>query len=192
MIKYLQMKFAAFILLALFSFSALAAARVVVPSLPASEYADMEAATNAVVCYTSAGDNRFRLFLELDAETNNCVLVEFGVDADSSGALERGEVEFSVGWDCGEWGWRDHRGGCAAAVGRSAGRRRLGWTLCLRPDKTARRLFAEDDGVVFDGAVPSTFYSSEWNIARVVRRGPEPSPCVSYDMSVFPLTIKLR
>ena len=172
--------------------TASASERIVVPSLPVSEHVDTEAATNAVVCYASAGDNRFRLFLELDAETNNCVLVEFGVDADSSGALERGEVEFSVGWDCGEWVLRDHHGGCAAAVGRSAGRRRLGWTLCLRPDKTARRLFAEDDGVVFDGAVPSTFYSSEWNIARVVRRGPEPSPCVSYDMSVFPLTIRLR
>ena len=143
-------------------------------------------------CSASESDNRFRLFLELDAETNNCVLVEFGVDADSSGALERGEVEFSVGWDCGEWVLRDHRGGCAAAVGGSAGRRRLEWTLWLRPDKTARRLFAEDDGVVFDGAVPSTFYSPEWSIARVVRRGPEPSACVSYDMSVFPLTIKLR
>ena len=169
-----------------------ASARVLVPSLPVSEHVDTEAATNAVVCSASESDNRFRLFLELDAETNNCVLVEFGVDADSSGALERGEVEFSVGWDCGEWALRDHRGGCAAAVGRSAGRRRLEWTLWLRPDKTARRLFAEDDGVVFDGAVPSTFYSPEWSIARVVRRGSEPSACVSYDMSVFPLTIKLR
>ena len=169
-----------------------ASARVLVPSLPVSGHVDTEAATNAVVCSASESDNRFRLFLELDAETNNCVLVEFGVDADSSGALERGEVEFSVGWDCGEWVLRDHRGGCAAAVGRSAGRRRLEWTLWLRPDKTARRLFAEDDGVVFDGAVPSTFYSPEWSIARVVRRGPEPSACVSYDMSVFPLTIKLR
>ena len=169
-----------------------ASARVLVPSLPESEHIDTEAATNAVVCSASESDNRFRLFLELDAETNNCALVEFGVDADSSGALERGEVEFSVGWDCGEWVLRDHRGGCAAAVGRSAGRRRLEWTLWLRPDKTARRLFAEDDGVVFDGAVPSTFYSPEWSIARVVRRGPEPSACVSYDMSVFPLTIKLR
>lgn len=169
-----------------------ASARVLVPSLPVSEHVDTEAATNAVVCSASESDNRFRLFLELDAETNNCVLVEFGVDADSSGALERGEVEFSVGWDCGVWVLRDHRGGCAAAVGRSAGRRRLEWTLWLRPDKTARRLFAEDDGVVFDGAVPSTFYSPEWSIARVVRRGPEPSACVSYDMSVFPLTIKLR
>ena len=163
-----------------------------IPQLPPSQYADTEATTNSVVCSAAATDNRFRLLLELDAETNNCVRVEFGVDTDSSGALERGEVEFSVGWDCGKWVWRDHRGGCAAVVGRSTGRRRLGWTLWLRPDKTARRLLAEDDGVVFDGAVPSTFYSPEWNIARVVRRGPEPSACVSYDMSVFPLTIKLR
>ena len=172
--------------------AALATARVEVSSLPPSQYADTEADTNTVVCSAAVADNRFRLFLELDAMTNNCVMVEFGVDSDSNGALERNEIEFSVGWDCGEWIWRDSRGGCAAAVGRSADRRRLEWTLWLGPDKTARRLLAEDDGVVFDGAVPSTFYSPEWNIARVVRRGPEPSACVSYDMSVFPLTIKLR
>ena len=186
------MKYLLIVLCLGLTLTASASERIVVPSLPVSEHVDTETATNAVVCSASESDNRFRLFLELDAETNNCALVEFGVDADSSGALERGEVEFSVGWDCGEWVLRDHRGGCAAAVGRSAGRRRLEWTLWLRPDKTARRLFAEDDGVVFDGAVPSTFYSPEWSIARVVRRGPEPSACVSYDMSVVPLTIKLR
>ena len=163
-----------------------------IPQLPPSQYADTEAATNSVVCSAAVADNRFRLFLDLDAMTNNCVMVEFGVDRDSSGALERNEIEFSVGWDCGEWVWRDRRGGRAASLVRSAGRRRLEWTLLLKPDKTARRLLAEDDGVMFDGAVPSTLYSPEWNLARVVRRGPEPSVCVSYDMSVFPLTIKLR
>ena len=172
--------------------AALAAAKVEVSSLPPSQYADTEADTNTVVCSAAVADNRFRLFLELDAMTNNCVMVEFGVDSDSNGALERNEIEFSVGWDCGEWIWRDRRSGCAAAVVRSADRRRLEWTLWLGPDKTARRLFAEDGGAVFDGAVPPTFYSSEWTLARVVRRGSEPSASVSYDMSVFPLTIKLR
>ena len=172
--------------------AALAAAKVEVSSLPPSQYADTEADTNTVVCSAAVAVNRFRLLLELGAMTNTCGVVEFGVDSDSNGALERNEIEFSVGWDCGEWIWRDSRGGCAAAVGRSADRRRLEWTLWLGPDKTARRLFAEDDGVMFDGAVSSTFYSPEWNLARVVRRGPEPSVCVSYDISVFPLTIKLR
>ena len=91
--------------------AALAAAKVEVSSLPPSQYADTEADTNTVVCSAAVADNRFRLFLELDAMTNNCVMVEFGVDSDSNGALERNEIEFSVGWDCGEWIWRDSRGG---------------------------------------------------------------------------------
>ncbi len=186
------MKFALYIFLTIVSTFALAAAKVVVPSLPAGEYDDTEAATNSVVCSASETDNRFRLSLELDAMTNNCVLVEFGVDADSSGALERGEIEFSVGWDCGEWVWRDRLSGCAASVARDEGRRMLEWDVALNQDKSAKRLFAFDNGVVFDGAVPPTFYNAAWNMARMVRRGPEPDMCATYDVSVFPLIIKLR
>ena len=192
MVQYTQMKSALIVLGLMLAFLPAIAAQVVVPFLHESGYADTENATNVVVCSAAEADNRFRLFLELDAETNNSVLVEFGVDSDSSGTLERGEVDLAVGWDCGEWVWRDRRGGSGAAVERCAGRRRLEWTLWLWPDKTARRLFAEDGGIAFDGAVPATFYSHEWNVARIVRRGPEPNVCASCDVSVFPLTIKLR
>ena len=174
------------------SASASASSRVEVSSLPQGQYADTEAATNSGVCSASVSDNRFRLLLELDAETDNCVMVEFGVDRDSSGALERSEVEFSVGWDCGEWVWRDRRGGTAASVVRSAGVRRLEWMLHLTPDKTARHLVAADRGTLFDCPAPPTFYSPAWNMARIVRRGPEPEMHAMYDISVFPLTIKLR
>ncbi len=188
----MEMKFLKSIFLVFVSASVLAAARVVVPPLPAGEYDDTEAATNSVVCPATGTDNRFRLSLELDAMTNNCVIVEFGVDADSSGALERGEIEFSVGWDCGEWVWCDHLSGCGASVARSENRRRLEWVVALNQDKSAKRLLAFDNGVVFDGVVPSTFYNTAWNMARIVRRGSEPDMCATYDVSVFPLVINLR
>ena len=188
----MSMKFALYIFLASVSASAHAAARVILPSLPASEYYDTEAATNSVVCPASETDNRFRLFLELDAATNNCVLVEFGVDADSSGALERGEIEFSVGWDCGEWVWCDHLSGCGASVARSENRRRLEWVVALNQNKSARRLLAFDSGVVFEGVVSPTFYSASWNITQIVRRGSEPDMYATYAVSVFPLVINLR
>ena len=168
------------------------AAGVAVSDMPAWTFADTETSTNCALRIARNPVEDLSLVLEFAGGESNNVEVAFGFDANTNGVLDVSERGLSVGWDCGEWVLRDHRGGCAAAVGRSAGRRRLEWTLWLRPDKTARRLFAEDDGVVFDGAVPSTFYSPEWSIARVVRRGPEPSACVSYDMSVFPLTIKLR
>ena len=187
-----MMKFALYIILTIVSTFALATAKVVVPSLPSGEYDDTEAATNSVVCSASETDNRFRLFLELDAATNNCVLVEFGVDADSSGALERGEIEFSVGWDCGEWVWCDHISGCGASVAKSESRRKLEWIVALNQDKSAKRLLAFDNGVVFDGVVPPTFYNTAWNMARIVRRGSEPDMCATYDVSVFPLVINLR
>ena len=119
-------------------------------------------------------------------------LRSFGADADSSGALERGEVEFSVGWDCGEWVWRDRLGGGGASAARGAGRRRLDWTVLLAPDKTARRLVAKDQWTIFEGPVPATFHSPAWNMARIVRRGPEPELRAVCDVSVFPLSVTVR
>ena len=66
------------------SFSALATGRVVVPQLPPSPYDDTEMSTNAVMCDVSLADNRFSLSIELDAGTNNCLMVEFGADSNSN------------------------------------------------------------------------------------------------------------
>ena len=69
---------------AILTFSALAAGRVVVPQLPPSPYGDTEISTNAVICDVSLADNRFSLSIELDAGTNNCLMVEFGADSNSN------------------------------------------------------------------------------------------------------------
>ena len=169
-------------------------AEVRIPSAPEAAFADTEAETNAVICAADADDNRFRLTLELDATTNNCVMVEFGRDEDMSGVLDRREVEFSVGWSAGRWVCRDRMGGGFASAGRPSGRRRLAWTMALDASKSARSLVAEDGGeAVFRGVVPPTFYGAEWNMVRVVRRGAaETDESVGYDLSTAPLYLILR
>ena len=154
--------------------AALAAAKVEVSSLPPSQYADTEADTNTVVCSASVADNRFRLFLELDAMTNNCVMVEFGVDSDSNGALERNEIEFSVGWDCGEWIWRDSRGGMKDIYVGNANDRRSNEPLVeISPADKAKSSYLVDDwngGCSGDGAGGARYYRYGLSMKEVVLR----------------------
>ena len=170
------------------------AARVALPAPAPSPFSDTEAATNGVVCAVDAADNRFSVSLELDAATNNCVLVEFGVDSDGSGTLERGEVEFSVGWDSGEWTYRDLVSGLCESAAAASGRRRLEWTLSLNPDKSPKTLLARDGAAaVFRGTAPATFFNLAWNRVRVVRRGPgQAAEAASFGTSVAPTFIIMR
>ena len=138
------MKFAAFILLALFSFSALAAARVVVPSLPASEYADMEAATNFPMNVNAARIERLTFSVEFESCVTNEVLVAIGADADSDGDLTIDEADIVFGCDCGAWYCADFRTGETAAMSTNVlviGKREFdpAWTLA----KVVRRGFGE-------------------------------------------------
>jgi len=173
---------------------ALRAAGASLPSAPPGGHADTESATNAVVCVSGLDGNRFRVSLELDAATNNCVLVEFGTDADEDGALGRGEVELSVGWNSGEWVCRDRSGGGFASDGMSSGHRQLVWTVTLEPDKSARSLVVEDGGeTVLSGAVPPSFFDPSWNMARVVRRGAGlADESANYGLFTAPVRIILR
>ena len=93
----------------LLALSAFAGARVVVPSLPAPVRPLAEIETNVVFDAGLAGDNLWRLSIELDATASNCVEVVFGTDADGDGALGIEEGGLCVGWDCGEWFWSDRR-----------------------------------------------------------------------------------
>ena len=148
------------------------AANAALPPPPASAHEDEESATNSVAFASAVEGNRFRLSLSLDAATNNSVVVEFGVDSNCDGALGRDEVAFSVGWDCGEWVFRDRRSGAFAASERPPGRRKLGWTIVLAADGSAKSLLAAD-GVaeVFCGEVPGTFFDTAWNMIRIAKRG---------------------
>ena len=170
------------------------AAKVALPAPAQSPFADTEATTNGVVCAVDAADNQFRISLELDATTNNSVLVEFGVDSDGSGMLERGEVEFSVGWDCGEWAYRDLVSGFCESAAAASGRRKLEWTLSLNPDKSPRTLLARDGAAaMFSGPAPATFFNVAWDMVRVVRRGSgQAGESASCGTSVAPMRIIMR
>ena len=178
------MKFGAVILVTLLVFSAFAGARVVVLSLPEAVRPHAEVETNVFFDAGVATDNKWTLTIERDAATSNSVEVVFGYDANEDGVLGIEEGELSVGWDCGEWFWRDRRANAACRVEGTA--QRLDMTLYLR-DREAKSLASS----VFPPVVSPTCFNPDWNLARVVSRGAE-TIRVESKISINALTLRVR
>ena len=171
----------AFALFALFAF---AGQRVVVSQLPEAARTLAEVETNVVFSTGAATDNKWTLTIERDAPTSNSVEVVFGYDANEDGVLGIEEGELSIGWDCGEWFWRDR---CANAACRVEGTaRHLDMTLYLR-DRAAKSLASS----VFPSVVSPTCFNPNWNLARVVSRGAE-TIRVESKISINALTLRVR
>ena len=180
------MKFGAAILMAAFlALSAFAGARVVVPSLPEEVRPMAEVETNVVFSAGAAADNKWTLTIERDAAVSNSVEVVFGRDANEDGVLGVEEGELCVGWDCGEWYWRDRRANTACRVVGTT--QRLDMVLYLARGREAKSLASS----VFPAVVSPTCFNSDWNLARVVSRGAEPVR-VESKVSIDALKLRIR
>ena len=169
---------------ALLALSAFAGQRLVVPSLPEAVRPMAEVETNVVFSTGSATDNKWTLTIERNAAVSNCVEVVLGRDTNEDGALGIEEGELSVGWDCGEWFWRDRRSNAACRVEGTA--QRLDMTLYLG-DRAAKSLASS----VFPSVVSPTCFNPNWNLARVVSRGAE-TIRVESKISINALTLRIR
>ena len=148
------------------------AAKVAAPLPPPSPYADTESVTNVVFSAgVTAGDNVFALALELDASPSNNVEAAFGCDVNGDGTLDDSEAAFAVGWDCGEWFFRDIAADVAGSCAGSCGRRKLDWSLRLDPSLAPKTLRAYAGGVALPFPMTATMYDPSWNVARVTVRG---------------------
>ena len=143
------MKFGAVILLAFLSASALAGARVIVPSLPETDAPDAEAVTNFPLIVNAERLERLTIAVSLDSCVTNEVLVALGADADNDGDLSMDEAGIVFGCDCGAWYRADLRTGDVEDCSTNAiviGKREFdpAWNLA----KIVRRGFGEIDGSV--------------------------------------------
>ena len=161
--------------------------RLSVGALPKPVRPLAEAETNVVFPAGAQGDNIWKLSIELESSLSNCVEVVFGTDVNNDGVLGVGEGELCVGWDCGEWFWRDRLSGEVGSVECASGSRRLDWSLRLDADRSARSV----GGNVFSGAIAPTCFNPDWNIARVVSRGAE-SLRVESKVTVDALKLRIR
>lgn len=161
------------LLLVMVAFVALTAfaARVAAPLPPPSPYADTESVTNVAFNAGVAGDSVFTISLSLDASPSNNVEVAFGCDANGNGTLDDSEAAFAVGWDCGEWFFRDIAADIAGSCASSCGRRKLDWNLRLDQSLAPKTLRANVGGAVLPFPMTATMYDPSWNVARVTVRG---------------------
>jgi len=155
---------------------AVVASAATVGELPSSPFVDTESVTNVVF---DAGDEDTRWFclsMEIGATSSNNLEVAFGRDVNQNGLLDRDEMDLVVGWDSGEWFFRDRRAAQGQRVARSEGERKLNWRLKLNASREVVALTAVDaEGPVFAGVVYATLFDTGWNLMRVVARG-EPTP----------------
>ena len=165
--------------------SAFATERVVVLQLPEAVRPLAEVETNVVFATGAATDNKWTLSIERDASVSNCVEVVFGRDVNEDGVLAIEEGELCVGWDCGEWFWRDRRANAACRVEGNAPR--LDMTLYRSQDRAAKSLASS----VFPPVVSPTCFNPDWDLARVVSRGAE-SIHVESKISINALTLRIR
>ena len=179
------MKFGAAILVTLLALSAFAGTRVLVTSLPEAVRPLAEVETNVLFDAGVATDNKWMLTIERDAAASNSVEVVFGHDANEDGVLGIEEGELLVGWDCGEWLWRDRRANAACRVEGTA--QRLDMTLYFNRDCGAKSL----ESSIFPPIVSSTCFNPDWNLARVVSRGAE-TIRVESKVSIDALTLRIR
>lgn len=176
---------AALLSFALLALSSFAGQRLVVLPLPEAVRPMAEVETNVVFSTGSATDNKWTLTIERDTLVSNCVEVVFGCDANEDGILGIEEGELSIGWDFGEWFWRDRRANAACRVEGTA--QRLDMTLYLNRGRAARSLASS----VFPPVVSPTCFNPDWNLARVVSRGAE-TIRVESKISINALTLRVR
>ena len=129
--------------------SALAAARVVVPSLPEPDTPDAEAVTNFPLTVNAERLQRLTVAVSLDPCVTNEVIVAIGADADNDGDLSLDEADIVFGCDCGAWYRVDLRTGDVEDCSTNTlviGKREFdpAWNLA----KVVRRGFGEIDGSV--------------------------------------------
>ena len=97
------MKYIATVLCIVCAASVLAAARIEVSALPASECADAEVSTNIALNINAARLERLTFAVTFESCETNEVLVALGADADSDGDLSVDEADIVFGCDCGAW-----------------------------------------------------------------------------------------
>ena len=160
--------------------SAVACAAAVSPTLPVTEWADCEAATNAALpaaAWRGRGHVDVRMSV---AVGTNLLQLAFGRDADGDGELSRAETALVVGR-----GFADAFVEDVAARMRyvedlppAAGRRGLGWRVFLHADGAPTGLSATNEAGVavfteWRHAPPAWSFDPSWDTVRIVSAGPD-------------------
>ena len=146
-----------------------AARQITVTQLPEPNIPLMEVETNVVFSEGRTSDNKWLFSMELNPSVTNCVEVVFGIDKDADGVLGVDEGTFCIGWDCGEWFWRERLLNEECRISEERDLRRLEISLYFKSDKTVSSISSN----IFGSDMPKTFFNIDFDLLRVISRGAE-------------------
>jgi hypothetical protein len=146
-----------------------AARQITVTQLPEPNIPLTEVETNVVFSEGRTSDNKWLFSMELNPSVTNCVEVVFGIDKDADGVLGVDEGTFCIGWDCGEWFWRDRLLNEECRISEESDLRRLELSLYFKSDKTVSSISSN----IFGSDIPKTFFDTDFDLLRVISRGAE-------------------
>ena len=146
-----------------------AAKKIVVEQLPEANRHLAEVETNVAFNVGSSSENKWTFTIELAPSVSNCVEVVFGVDKNSDEVLSLEEGRFCIGWDCGEWFWRDRLLNEECRISDESDLRRLEISLYFKSDKTVSSISSN----IFGSDIPKTFFNADFDLLRVISRGAE-------------------
>ena len=173
---------------------------IVVPSLPVSQYADTEVATNIAFNTIRSDVKTFELNFQLECSSSNCIQVAFGRDADCDGMLSFTETDVVYGWRNGRYFVEDVKGACRyeETASSSLGNAHNFYISIRTAEECRPKEFSAraDSALLFADlaeGVPEWLYRPEWNLMRITRRGVGlPLQWVSYDVKYAQLYITVR
>ena len=146
-----------------------AARQITVTQLPEPLHPLAEVETNIACSVGSSSENKWTFTIELAPSVSNCVEVVFGVDKNSDEVLSLEEGRFCIGWDCGEWFWRDRLLNEECRISEERDLRRLEISLYFKSDQTVSSISSN----IFGSDIPKTFFSIDFDLLRVVSQGTE-------------------
>ena len=190
---------AAILTVAFLALPAFAGARVVVPSLPVSQFADTEVSTNIILHGRRTDTWKVDLHIQLAGTLTNDLEVAFGRDVNTNGVLDVEEIETVYGWRGGRYfienvpAWE--RIEVEAATNALCGVCDI--HLENNSSVVPKRFAATCGGVAAFGGLattpPAWLFKREWDMVRVVRRGMGvSSEWVRCDIEYQSLSIRLR
>ena len=176
------------------------AGQIVVPPVPAPEFADTEVSTNIAVRVSDEQAQEIGMSFALyGASISNCLQVAFGRDVDGDGVLGVNESETLFGWRNGRYFAENMPRGVRVEEESLDGGTSRVFTVNFRLSKGRglRHFTATNEtGVAvftnFSASAKGWLYSPEWSMMRVTRRGPGvPAEWFSCEISSHFFVIRL-
>lgn len=173
---------------------------IVVPPVPAPDFADTEVSTNIAVQVSDEQAQEIKMCFALQGTSvSNCIQVAFGRDADGDGILGADEAETLFGWRNGRYFAESMADGIRVEEAANGSTTSRVFTVGFRLSKgRGLRHFTvtNEMGVAvfakFSASAQGWLYSPEWNMMRVTRRGPVVlDECFSCDIRPHAFVIRL-